>query len=184
MLHDILIIGMQYPVGKLVHIAPQTVTVLLDGISIVPAVSPTFQNFLPTLALLLLHNHSCLLQHSFQNGLFLHAQNFGTCLLDLIVKDVHPVKGFGSGSLIDLGSKLLFLIQFSLLCSFCLQFFQLSQTLLEDIQGTSFIGSQITHYNLFRSQGKDLSVCQGVCTLLELIIIGIYCSSSIVSTAA
>ena len=85
MLHDIFIVGMQHPVGKLVHIAPQAVTVLLDGIGIVAAVSPAFQGLLVLCPLLLFHHFSGLLQHTFQNSLFLHIQDLGTCLLDLTV---------------------------------------------------------------------------------------------------
>ena len=41
MLNNILVVRMQHPTGKVVHIFLQTLTVLLNGIGIVPAVSPT-----------------------------------------------------------------------------------------------------------------------------------------------
>ena len=40
MLHHALVVRVQYPVGKLVHIPTDSVTVLLDSCRIVPAVSP------------------------------------------------------------------------------------------------------------------------------------------------
>ena len=121
-LNLVLIVGMQHPVGKLIHIASQAFTVLLDSVRIIAAVSPTFQSLLVLCPLLLFHHFSGLLQHAFQNSLFLHIQDLGACLLNLRIQGVHTIQCLGCLSSVHIGTKLLFLIQLSLLGSFLLQF--------------------------------------------------------------
>ena len=168
-LYHALVVRVQHPVGQFVHIATDSVTVLLDSCRVIPAVSPALQHFLSMLPLLLLHNNPCLLQNTLQDCLFLHAQHIGTGGLDLTVKYAHTVQGIRGGRSVHLGTKLLLLVEPALFCSFGLQGFQLAQALLEDVKSRFFLSGQIIHTDLAGCQGKHLTVCHGVCTLLQLL---------------
>ena len=168
MLHHILVIRMQYPVRQGIHILTQALTILLDGVGLVPAVSPAFQSFLVLHPLLLLYDLSGLLQNTLQHRLVFHRQNLSTCGLDLVIEDMHPVQGFLCRLTIHLGAKLLLLVDAALLVPLLLKGFQFAQTLLENVQGIPFSIGQIIDPDLSGGHSQYLTVRQGVGALLIL----------------
>ena len=173
MLHNVLIVRMQYPVGQVANILSQAFTVLLDGVGILPAITVPLQDFLIMFPLLLLNNFAGLLQHLLQNLLILNGEDFRFCLFDLTVQDLHPVTGLLGGCSVHLGTKLLFLIEASLFCSFLLQGLQLRQALLENIQGVSLCSRNILVLELAGSQFQHFTIRQRIGALLVLLHIAV-----------